>query len=575
MIGFKPQCGWIVSIGALLLAGCASAPQPAPVVTAPVAGIQQPLARLPAPPTPRAAVMAAVMQGDFALAHNDLAGAARAYANAARQSANPTLARRAFELAIAARDLPLARQALSRWQVLGAAALDLEAGRAALALAAGDRADAQATLLRLIAQGTHGWRAALRVLARARDRGMAAQVLMRVATPDTLPARQPALWLACGQLGVQLGQPAYARALAQALLRRTDTAFAYAWLAQLQQSAGQPDAAAATLNSGLRRHPLDATLRLTRAVQLAQRQPAQALRLLARGPQNHDTYALRAALAARMNDTAALRALYAQMTRQPAAQQRADAWLLGQLAEWLRRPRAALRWYDAVPSASAHGFAADLRRAVLLDQLGQTAQARALAADLAEQSFEDPRQYRQATVLQAELAYAARDYAAAIAAYNRALLFDPDAWDLIYARGVVLADAGHTAAALRDFRAVLAAQPDNIDALNALGFTLADANRDLPEARSLLARALAARPGNAAIIDSWGWLQYRLGDYPLAISTLRKAWQLDRSAEIGAHLARALQAGGQHLQARRVLAQALKLDPRSRAAQAARREIGT
>jgi tetratricopeptide (TPR) repeat protein len=177
--------------------------------------------------------------------------------------------------------------------------------------------------------------------------------------------------------------------------------------------------------------------------------------------------------------------------------------------------------------------------------------------------------------LQAELAYTARDYAAAIAAYNRVLLFDPDAWDLIYARGVVLADAGHTAAALRDFRAVLAAQPDNIDALNALGFTLADANRDLPEARSLLARALAARPGNAAIIDSWGWLQYRLGDYQLAISTLRKAWQLDRSAEIGAHLARALQAGGQHLQARRVLAQALKLDPRSRAAQAARREIGT
>ncbi|MBW8074945.1 MAG: hypothetical protein GJU74_06125, partial [Metallibacterium scheffleri] len=94
VIGFKPQCGWIVSIGALLLAGCASAPQPAPVAAAPVAGIQQPLARLPAPPTPRAAVMAAVMQGDFALAHNDLAGAARAYANAARQAANPTLARR-------------------------------------------------------------------------------------------------------------------------------------------------------------------------------------------------------------------------------------------------------------------------------------------------------------------------------------------------------------------------------------------------------------------------------------------------------------------------------------------------
>ena len=576
MNGLQRQRAWIVSITVLALSACALAPpRPPPPAAAGSSWMQQPLARLPAPPTPQAPVMAAVMQGDFALAHNDLAGAAQAYARAARQSADPSLARHAFELALAAREVPMARAMLARWHALGAAPLQWTAGRLALALAAGARTDARTALDQLAAQGSPGWQAALGALARARDRALAADLLQQAATPATLPPADAALWQACGQLGVQLGRPGYARALAQAWVQRSGSARAYAWLARLQQAAGDHRASAATLDAGLARHPRDLALRLARAMQLAGSTPARALRLLARGPQNHDTFALRAALAARGNDAAALRALYAQMTALPVAQRHREAWLLGQLAEWLRRPHAALRWYGEVPHGSEHGFAAQVRRTVLLDGLGRHGQARALAAALAEGAFDDARRYREASVLQAELAYRARDYAAAVAAYNRALLFNPDDWTLVYARGVVQADAGDTAPALRDFRTVLAAQPQNIDAMNALGYTLADSNRDLPEARRLLARALAARPDSAAIVDSWGWLQFRLRDYDAAVQALRKAWRLAPSAEIGAHLARALAAAGQPAQARRVLARALQLDPHSRAAQAARREIGT
>ncbi|EQD42326.1 hypothetical protein B2A_10369, partial [mine drainage metagenome] len=150
---------------------------------------------------------------------------------------------------------------------------------------------------------------------------------------------------------------------------------------------------------------------------------------------NHDTYALRAAIAARARQQPALRALYAELARLPAARRGHEAYLLGQLAELLGQPRAALRWYAAVPAGAEHGFAAAIRRAVLLDRTGQTVAARTLADTLARESFEDPRHYRQASVLQAELAQRARDWPRAIAAYNRALLFDPDAWDLVYARG--------------------------------------------------------------------------------------------------------------------------------------------
>ncbi|MHB1283191.1 MAG: tetratricopeptide repeat protein, partial [Metallibacterium scheffleri] len=91
----------------------------------------------------------------------------------------------------------------------------------------------------------------------------------------------------------------------------------------------------------------------------------------------------------------------------------------------------------------------------------------------------------------------------------------------------------------------------------------------------LLARALAARPDDAAINDSWGWLQYRLGDYPAAVTALRKAWRLQASAEIGAHLAHALLASGARAQARQILDAAWRIDPHSRSVQALRGQIGS
>ncbi|MHB1993183.1 tetratricopeptide repeat protein [Metallibacterium scheffleri] len=560
-----------------LLSACAStAPRMGMPDAAPVVPPAQPLARLPAPATPQAAVMADVMHGDFALAHNDLSVAARAYLRAAQAADNPDLAERALDLAIAVRDVPLARQALARWQALGAPVAGVRQARASLALAAGDRADAMVAFTQLTGQGAAGWREALRALAGARDPVLAGAVLEHIATPQRLAGQDDALWLACSELGARLGRRHFARTLAAASVRHDGSAAAYLWQAQLRQADGDRAGAEASLQAGLRRHPRNIPLRLVRAARLAEAgaSPA-ALGLLDNGPQNHDTYALRAAIAARARQQPALRALYAELARLPAARRGDEAYLLGQLAELLGQPRAALRWYAAVPVGAEHGFAAAIRRAVLLDRTGQAVAARTLADTLARESFEDPRHYRQASVLQAELAQRARDWPRAIAAYSRALLFDPDAWDLVYARGVSYAEAGRTADALRDFHRVLAAQPDNVDAMNALGFTLVDADRDLPEAGVLLARALAARPDDAAINDSWGWLQYRLGDYPAAVTALRKAWRLQASAEIGAHLAHALLASGARAQARQILDAAWRIDPHSRSVQALRGQIGS
>ncbi|MHB8570965.1 MAG: tetratricopeptide repeat protein, partial [Metallibacterium sp.] len=83
------------------------------------------------------------------------------------------------------------------------------------------------------------------------------------------------------------------------------------------------------------------------------------------------------------------------------------------------------------------------------------------------------------------------------------------------------------------------------------------------------------RPDAAANHDSWGWLQYRLGDYAAAVTVLRKAWHLQASAEIGAHLAHALLASGARAQARQILDAAWRIDPHSRSVQALRGQIGS
>ncbi|HET7929802.1 MAG TPA: tetratricopeptide repeat protein, partial [Rhodanobacteraceae bacterium] len=161
----------------------------------------------------------------------------------------------------------------------------------------------------------------------------------------------------------------------------------------------------------------------------------------------------------------------------------------------------------------------------------------------------------------------------AIAAYDRGLAAMPDDPALIYDRGIEQANAGKIDAALADFRSVLKLKPDNVDAMNALGFTLADANRDLPEATKLLEKALAAKPGEPAILDSWGWLQYRLGHFDEAEDYLRRAWDKGSDPDVGVHFGEVLWKLGKHQRAREVFAKVRKLDPKNASLQRAAKEL--
>ena len=556
------------ALAAALLAGCAQAPLRTPQHTP--APVTQPLARIELAPGPGQAVAADLLQAEFALAHNDLKTAAMATARAASISSDPAVAERAVALAVAVHDAPLAAQALARWQTLGAAPGALAAARAQLALDQGDRAGAEQQLQAVIAAGgADAWRDVLRVLASARDPALAGVVLENLATPARLPANDGAAWLAASQLGAHLGRHGYARRLAAAVLTRFGSAASYGWSAQLAQQARDSRAAEATLRAGLTRHPRSIPLRVALAGLLAARgDNAAAQRLLAQGSQDAGTYAARAAYAARADDRKALVAIYAELARAPAAVRKPNLFLLGQLAELLDRRQAALDWYAQVGDDDAHAFDAGVRRVVLLSELDRGGQAQALLRGLQNDYADEPKATLKLLVLEAEMDLRARRYAAAVTVYGRALQQSPDDPALLYARGVAAAEAGAVDQSVSDLRRVLTLKPDDVNAMNALGYTLADARRDLPEAEKLVAAAHRARPDDAAITDSWGWVQFRLGHLDEAERNLRKAWDKSKDAEIGAHLAAVLWAQGRHAEARALLLQAHKLDPHSRSVHA-------
>src|SRR5690606_23930387 len=123
-------------------------------------------------------------------------------------------------------------------------------------------------------------------------------------------------------------------------------------------------------------------------------------------------------------------------------------------------------------------------------------------------------------------------------------------------------------------RRVLVTDPENVAALNALGYTLADRTDRYREALELIDRARTAEPDNAAIIDSYGWVLYRLGRNQEALVELRRAWGLMKDPEVAAHLGDVLWRMGRRAEAQRYFEEARALDPDNRALRRARERIG-
>ncbi len=512
-----------------------------------------------------------LMAGEFALQSGQLEDAARWYLDAARAaSGDVPLAERATRIAILANDDRTAAQALALWRERAPESPGLQSASATLALRAGRVGRAGRELEALLrGPAPDAWRYALAALRGGQDPEDTARVLERLVRRDAIP-QDMAAWQEFGRLALRLDDQPLAQKIMDQVVRRFpgEPRVALLRATQLQQ-AGQAEQAEALLAQVEPRAEADPELRAMLAIAYeSARQFDAAARVMAQGPQDTTTYGVRASLLARAGDTAALQALYAELERDAVRPDPARRLLLGRMAEFLEQPADALGWYRGVPGGPQR-TEARLRAAVALHGLERQDEAYAEARALQDDAGIADEARRDAYLLEAELRQRAGDSEGELDALGRGLAAWPDDPALLYARGLAWERLDRIDRAEADLRRLLVTEPENVAALNALGYTLADRTDRYREALELIDRARTAEPDNAAIIDSHGWVLYRLGRTREALVELRRAWGLMKDPEVAAHLGEVLWQLGRREEAQRYFEEARALDPENRALQRA------
>ncbi|MBU3537488.1 lipoprotein insertase outer membrane protein LolB [Polynucleobacter sp. UK-Gri1-W3] len=131
---------------------------------------------------------------------------------------------------------------------------------------------------------------------------------------------------------------------------------------------------------------------------------------------------------------------------------------------------------------------------------------------------------------------------------------------LLYTYAMSAEKAGHIDVMEKTLRDILRKNPNDVNSLNALGYSLADRNIKLPEALTLISKAHQLSPKDSFILDSLGWVNFRLGKNTLALEQLQQAFAMKPEADIAAHTGEVLWAMNRRPEAEEMWRQGQKLD---------------
>jgi len=225
-------------------------------------------------------------------------------------------------------------------------------------------------------------------------------------------------------------------------------------------------------------------------------------------------------------------------------------YYLGRIAQNKGNEKQAVSYYLKVNSGE-YNFDAQLRIGVLLATLGKYDEGLAKLEALGES--QDDWTLRVKTYLaQGEVLRYQKRYKEGVEMYSRALQQNREDTTLLYARGLMAEKVDRLDMAEADLLKVISKEPKNADALNALGYTLADRTSRYEEALEYIKRAAELVPDDPAILDSLGWVSYRLGKMDDALKWLSQAFAKLEDAEIAAHYGEVLWQTNQKDKAREV-----------------------
>ncbi|MBX6321804.1 MAG: tetratricopeptide repeat protein [Rhodospirillaceae bacterium] len=197
--------------------------------------------------------------------------------------------------------------------------------------------------------------------------------------------------------------------------------------------------------------------------------------------------------------------------------------LLGDILRQQQRLPEAIAAYRAVPAGTPYAWGARLSIADCLDQEGRTDEAEAMLRAMID---ERPDRSDAATIL-GNLLRSKERFADAAAAYDVAVarLKEPRQrhWSLFYFRGIAYERSNQWPKAEADFKEALELEPDQPFVLNYLAYSWIEKGEHYDEALDMLRKAVDQRPNDGYIVDSLGWVLYRLGRYQEAVAQLERA----------------------------------------------------
>jgi len=232
---------------------------------------------------------------------------------------------------------------------------------------------------------------------------------------------------------------------------------------------------------------------------------------------------------------------------------------LGRIHEERDDPQGALNEYAQVGPGTDY-LTAQLRQSDILISNGNGAEA---SKRLAEARDEQPDYAIQLYLIEAETLTSNDQADRGWQVLSQALKKYPDDINLLYTRAMLAEKRNDLAQMEKDLRSIIKREPENAMALNALGYTLSDRTTRYAEAKELIEKAHAINPDDPAVLDSLGWVNYRLGNLDEAERYLRKALERFPDHEVAAHLGEVLWAKGEQREARKVWGKALEQQPDS------------
>jgi tetratricopeptide (TPR) repeat protein len=505
-----------------------------------------------------------LMVAEVAMHRGQVELAIKNYLLVAKSQDNPAIAERAVRVAVYGQNFEAATEAAQRWIELAPDRIEARQIIVAIYIRQNKVEQAYQYLDGIIetsqAADEQLFFSMLTVLAREKNTAAVLTVTRRIA--EKYSDRGYAQFFH-GMLAAQAGQPREALEYLDESMKIEDIAGVHNARAQVLLKLGRREEAVVSLRKAVDRKPDDQRLRLTYArllvdVRYYEKARIEFKKLHRASPEDVEliyTLGLLSLESQLLEEAERYMLMLVEMGERPGEAQ----YYLGRVNEGQGRYQEAIEWYEQV-HIGEYLFDAKLRIANLLGETGRFNEAHDHLQSMLKGSQSNGSLVR-IYLTEGELLRAEKRYNDAMDVYSTALNIVPGNTDLLYARALAAEKIGRIDILEEDLKIILVTEPNNAHALNALGFTLADQTDRYEEAYDYLKRAIEIMPDDAAIIDSYGWVNYRLGNYEEAIRLLRNALSRFNDGEIAAHLGEVLWVSGNREEAKVVWQKALKKSP--------------